>query len=492
MLGVLAILASCAIQSPDAFAALSEQAMSDTMVEKLSPSIGCAAFEDDFFDSLTEQLTQQGSLPSQNSFRASLIEVLKSSRFQPLSERERIQLVTNLSDLYQVATVDTLNTNITASAELSEKVAAIAAAEIGDRTTPEKMLLQNNLHTQLKVTETFSNGLHLACARAPERQKAQNLPSNSFVGFLQGKHTPAVYGALKAMATAYQSCDVATQRPLDKDTPNAAGIQIFGTAPDGIGRKRRISDLKALDATDPYLKNYHKPQGACFDILQSPLIYNYGGKPAVIGNDLNFFQHGGSGTSTLGVDCSGYIYTALAAAGLKVRKSGRLKASSVNGVSAHMYMNPQSNGLTCFNYPSFNAQMSIQSGDILASSGHVIMIESIGADPFGIAAIHDEKDCTLANMSVARFNFDIVQSAPVKGDIGINRYRIADYIGVEPDMSKALLHDAVSACLARVRNATVQTKATSAGLVRHEESADCSDTPLHLTHESCLDQCQSN
>jgi hypothetical protein len=128
-----------------------------------------------------------------------------------------------------------------------------------------------------------------------------------------------------------------------------------------------------------------------------------------------------------------------------------------------MWMNPQANGLTCFDYAKFTKAQSLHPGDVLASHGHVILIESVGADPFGIASFTAESDCTAANMSVARFDFTILQSSNVKNGIGIDRIRAADYLAAGGDMAEAMVLHAVSACLAKTRDTTVIAKAKTAG-----------------------------
>lgn len=302
---------------------------------------------------------------------------------------------------------------------------------------------------------------------------------------------PAVYGALKTIATSYQSCEAGQRPAMTSDTRNVEGISIVGTHPNGVGRIRAISDLPRLLRTDYYLLSYERPSSSCFKIQSSPLIYDYGGKPSTdTGTDavLDLFRNAGTGGQVLGIDCSGYVYSALATAGLKLKSSGRLKAIGVHGVNASMLMNPRSNGLTCLDLVTFTSRETLKPGDLLASSGHVVMIESVGPDPLGIASITRESDCKRTNISLSRLDFTILQSSPSKGGIGINHMRAADYLADGGSMATAMIEHAVNACLAKFRGPIV-SKSSSANLVRHKGTSECLDRPVRLAREECIAGC---
>jgi hypothetical protein len=311
------------------------------------------------------------------------------------------------------------------------------------------------------------------------------------------KKHPAVCGGQKILNTIYQSCEPSKLPPITSETEDTQGIQIVGLHRNGIGNRRTIASLQSLLVTDYYLRDYHQPNQSCFDILKSPPIYDYGGKPyASVGSKatLNFFKDNGSGTEVLGTDCSGFVFSALAAGGLKVRKSVRLKPVSVNGISASMFFHPQESGLDCMDYATFDHSENLRSGDVLASRGHVVLIDSVGKDPLGIAKFHKSSQCTLENMDSKRFNFVLLQSSPSKGGIGVQRTRAADYFSTpgEEDMTKALKDEAVAACLAQTQTQKIQAPATTASLTRHLASQECSDAPVALDFEECISSCRAS
>ena len=63
-------------------------------------------------------------------------------------------------------------------------------------------------------------------------------------------------------------------------------------------------------ATNYYYQGVNQGS-SCKDIRKFPLIYDYGGKPNTDSGTLNFFVNSGDGTSVLGIDCSGYVFSAI-------------------------------------------------------------------------------------------------------------------------------------------------------------------------------------
>jgi hypothetical protein len=471
------------------------------IAERVKSSLACPAFEDEFYDAIYSVLLSDKSLPSTEEMSKAFDAMLSGARYKSLSAPDLARVHDALTATYNTVAIETPRL-IGEGNPLDPKIQleAIAAMEMGDELTPAKSTLHQKIRAQLSDVENLmsealkTSGSKLDCAEpvATSAADARFIDGGALLGAWKKTRAPAVYGALKALATAYQSCDAGLRPALSAATPDAKGIKIVGMHSDGIGSKRIVGDLQALLSTDPYLTSYQQPATSCFAVRTSPLIYDYGGKPLASTdavNTLNFFADSGSGTKVLGVDCSGYVYTAFAAAGLKVRQSGKLKASGVNGLKAAMWMNPSKNGLDCFDYVGFKGSTSIKPGDVLASSGHVIMIETVGNDPFGIKRFTTEAECKLENMAVEHFDFTILQSAPVKGGIGINRIEASHYLTETGSMHDAILVHAVNACLAHVRGSNIVTRADKASLVRHLGTAACSDAPVALVHEECLATC---
>jgi hypothetical protein len=459
-----------------------------TFMAPTAQSLGCASFKDDFWDMVDQFPINGSSFATTADVHQSLADLMMSPRFAKLTGPERDQVAEKLTNLYQFVIQSTAQTQNT-----DQALELLSALELGDRTSPEKEAFQNAIGARFQEIENLLPLGTLECAQPVKAEAlAPTFSDNSMLGTWQRSRSPVVFGALKAIATAYQSCDAGNLAPVNHATPDIKGITITGHHSDGIGNVRKISDLKGLLETDYYFTHYNKPSSNCFDVRSSPMIYNYGGKPyttSSAGATMNFFRRAGSGGQTLGIDCSGYVYSSLAAAGLKVKKDGRLKTTGVYGISARMYMNPKGNGLTCLNNVTFNSDDSLHAGDILASGGHVTIIESVGHDPFGVAGFTKESECAKANMSGARMNFNILQSSPVKNGMGINKITVAEFLVTETNLADGLLQHAADACLAHVRHSSVLTHSKTTAIVRHLGTKECQDQTVPLAHESCIDSC---
>jgi hypothetical protein len=273
------------------------------------------------------------------------------------------------------------------------------------------------------------------------------------------------------------------------------GISVVGRHSTGAGNKRVISNLSAFLSDHPYLHAWRAPASGCFNVSSAPPIYDYGGKPSTSTRDesvLDLFADAGTGTKELGIDCSAFVYTAYALAGLKFKRETSLRASLVHGVNSTMLTEPQSNGLSCLNHASFSPRESLKPGDIISIPGHVVMTEVVGEDPFGLVNIKSESQCTLANIDVKRFDFTIMQSSPSKGGVGVNKMRARDYLTNDGTMGRGLRQHAVQACRAKFQNKTLNSKNSDASVVRHLGTPECKSAPLRLTYETCVRSCPNS
>ena len=456
-----------------------------TLVDMTSPSVGCESFESDFFDSLYK-ITATGHLPTEQQVQAAFA----SRSLKPEMNAE-------LTHLYRLVALDGLKQlgpeNAETTTTTDQQIAALAAMEIGDQTSPEKESLQIQIKDQIAKIKQLAVTQSSSCAKTntPNADSTPLAEPKSGTLFAQWKSNRPrlVYGALKTLSTAYQSCEAAQVPALDHNTPDAIGISIVGVHPDGVGNKRLITNLGDLLKSHPYLKNYRRPASTCFDLTQNIPIYDYGGRPAASMGTLNIFKNAGTGTKALGTDCSGFIGLSIAASGLRVKKARTMKAETVAGLGSTMFTNPQKNGLTCFDYVRFNQAASLKPGDLIAKDGHIVIVESIGQDPFGLDAIKSPSDCVLANMSVSRFDFTILQDSPEKGGIGIQRSVAADYFPKEPVMPEGLLEAAVTACKAKF-GVSGLAKNNKVAVVRHSGSSDCMGPgEIKMDYESCVASC---
>lgn len=362
-----------------------------------------------------------------------------------------------------------------------ELLTKVSAAEIGSQEDFDAEQTQNKLKVFEKKWQAFAASQDTSCNDPVSEPDRPVTVSNN-------QHPISISG-LKVMATAYQSCDAIREEPLDSGSKSISGVQIVGTHPNGVGKRRVISNVDDLMRTDPY---YQKSEisSSCYDVRKFPMIYDYGGKPVASADPkakLNYFSDAGSGTSVLGVDCAGYVFSAIAVAGLRLSPGKQMKGSLVYGLSAKMFMEPDKNGLSCFAKINVGSVGTLKAGDIISQNGHVVLIDSVGADPLGISSASSAADCD--HISLNQIDFVISQSSPSIGGVGINRFVAKDYLKGNSTMRSGVLAYAQQACRARLMGQNVAGKTSDIQIVRHKMTADCLDQSIHMQGEACVEQC---
>jgi hypothetical protein len=467
------------------------------IAQKSLDSVGCKASQSEMWNSFHRVAEEGGKYPSSSQVRQALLQIGQQKNLTGAA-------FTHYVDTF-VSTYETTLAGIQskfAPTNLSAWKKALAEMEIGVRVTEVHAELQGKIESSLQSLARAEKELGTDCAQPepePQPMPPKDDDSTSFATVweqLKAQASPEVYGARLTLATAYQSCDVLSLTPMTAYTPNVDGIVVIGNHPSGTGKKRDISSVASVNSTHYYIKNNRLAKNSCFEIRNSPLIYDYGGKPftssqAPLIFDLHREMPGDSGP-TLGIDCSAYVFSALAVAGLKMDPSATkpLKADLVHGIGSRAFKEPQANGLRCLEKIEVSADKSILPGDIVAINGHVVMVDQVGDDPFGIDGIQDGASCTAANIPISRFDFIIAQSSPVKNGIGINRYRAKDYLTTSNTFKDGLTRYAVAACRARF-GLSHSVDTTSLSVVRHKKTADCrAPAPLSAAHEECVDSCR--
>lgn len=477
-------------------------------------SAACDDFHEKVRGLVVDALLEQRELPAPEALEAELRERLE----------QRADLDPARADAFVAAFLGTYRTlTVETEKELGlksphELIAAITALEIGDRSDEVRARLHDRLKVSFSKTKSSAELAGFSCAPPKDADPVGEEPTQEPTS--PGDEDPAdeptpddpapqepepgsgdpsfkalalpVQGAVKVLATAYQSCQSARIPAMNRATADAQGISIVGTHPNGVGKIRKVSSLSSLQRTHYYIREGSDSGSSCFKVPSNPLIYDYGGKPYAKSTDtatLDLFKDAGTGGSVLGIDCSGYVFSALAVSGLRLAPGKKMKASLVYGVNARMMMNPESNGLGCMSHVKFSSSgQALKNGDILASTGHVVMIDAVPADPFGVFRIQKSSDCVTANISHRNFDFDVLQSSPSKGGVGINRMRAADYLDESSSMREALVQYAVAACKSRFGVMT-SSLPSAARLVRHKETPECKDTAVKLERESCVASC---
>lgn len=321
---------------------------------------------------------------------------------------------------------------------------------------------------------------------------------------------PSEKGGRWVMATAYQSCEATRMPAMTLETRDAQGISRIGNHPSG-GGVRVVSDLKALQATHPYLRIQNK-EASCFSVEANPLIYDFGGKPGYVSasaRELDLFKNNGTGhKKTLGIDCSGLVFASLGVQGLRVIPNKDVTAGLASGFGSASLLNPPKEwkclerikigtvgikngdagtGLG-INNGNVRTDSVINKGDVISIKGHTVLVDEIGADPFGLRLIATRADC--AKIVSNNFDFTILQSSPSKGAVGINRYVIKDYLNDGADtMKKGLVKYAKAACEARFDSKQWRPVYSDISIVRHKGTSECVGRALTIKNESCLSIC---
>lgn len=456
--------------------------------------LGCKTAQSEMWDSLHRLVEDKMAFPSSEELRTALLDQGKTRGLTtPAYTRYTDAFVENYEQ-----TLQGIQSQL-APHDIETWKKALSELELGIRTSPQHALLQTQLEMTLNKMNRAESELNADCNAPTPAPAAQDpAPSNSnpdsVWNRLSSTQNPEVVGGRRTLAVAYQSCDALALAPMKSSSPELQGLRDIGSHSSGVGRIREYANLATVLASHYYVNGQRPAQASCYDIRQGPLIYSYGGKPYTTVNDqktLNLFRRAGSGGPTLGIDCSAFVFSALATAGLKMDPDPKrvLKADLVGGINSAAFKEPQSNGLRCLDKITVKSDTSILPGDIIAIVGHVVMVDSIGADPLGLGKITRATDCTAARLPVEDFDFVISQSASVKGAIGINRFESRDYFPTSSTMSQGMQSYAVAACRAKFGLAP-QLSSPKLSIVRHRRTPECRSEPLRLANSSCVDVCR--
>lgn len=314
----------------------------------------------------------------------------------------------------------------------------------------------------------------------------------SYAGQSQHLSEKFLHGARLTFATAYQSCDPLRMAPITHDMPDLRGIVIKGVAQDG-GDIRKITDLNAFIESNPYYHGYKKGPN-CTDVRKQPLIYNFGGRPSNIPFQDNEFQldlfhmEPGYGDSReAGIDCSGFIATAMAVGGVRLRTHQDIQTDDIYHVNSYQFMGSDINGYDCLEKSTMGVSGSLKAGDILAMSGHIVLIESVGRDPLGILRSRSPSACD--EISSDNFDFVVMQSSSTKDGLGLNRFKGSELMLDIESFKVGLESFAKQACHAKLRGLDIQPYNPHIQLLRLRDDPDCEQYEVPLVGQSCVQAC---
>lgn len=451
--------------------ACSESPAPSQPVQRLVEAAGCQSFENAFWDVVNQDLLQ-GQWPDKERLSSELENLRRT-----LSEEQR----ESLDRLFELVL-----TGLRQEFQLDRPVQALewtSALEFGDTSTNERLQWYEKLRPMMRELSQ-GRGSGECGPVAEDYGVADPIP-------VAQPLTEAQAGLRLTFATAYQSCEALARPPMDASTPDVLGIKSWCCHPDGIGNRRVIEDLPKVLQTHPYV-SAATPAPGCGEVRKSPLIYDYGGKPAVTkAGELHLQQNAGDGTSALGIDCSGFVYTALATAGLKLKSNRPLKANGVYAVSSRSFVSFSSGPepMDCLERAEFTNGEGLTPGMVSAVPGHVFLIDSVGADPFGLRKTRGKNDC--ASLTFKDFDFVIAQSSNSKNGVGINRYEANVYLGESPKFQTGFHAVARKACESFWDRVSVRPTVANFVLLKHRGTAACKANRIALAGESCARSCPS-
>lgn len=472
--------------------------------QKAAEAIGCTNFKSKVYDSMYDYLDNEKEAPDLSLFTSHLNEKIDAlAKAQKINNPKALnQLKKETSDLYQLLIEQSAKAKQTKTAK--EHLQTLIEMEMEDQSSSANIQLNQKAASHFAKIEATVNELDVECAGTTEpesepentastetpvsdstsnNQPSENLPSDN-LPTVQQKNV--LVGSHNVLATAYQSCQVLEIPEVSAATDDVQGIERFGTHQDGIGGKRRIASLSDVQSTHPYIKVSGAAQNGCFNVYRNPLIYDYGGSALIKNNVIDFSKDSGTGTTALGIDCSAYVSAAVAAGGLRYKPGVENKAIYIRQNSAK-FINAKSSGFSCFNNVTATPSTSILPGDIVAVRGHVVIVDKIGQDPFGLKRLKSINDCS--TMTSTYFDFSVSQSSPSKGGMGLNRYIAKDYMRESTKMTEAFMGIAKASCQAYFSGKNVATPSSNYGVIRHNGKPECLSPRIQMAHQSCVSQC---
>ena len=469
---VLILLSSCAPKKSD----------TTPVSQKVAENVGCENVQSKIFDSLYDYVNEKQSLPDMSALTAELENVIEHQ----LASQHKI---TDAADIkaYQLLFIDYFKSLVEMTARKptvtkEEILQALIEFELQDQSSEQQISMNSELQTKLILLKAQSAAMQLTC-KIPESIDQNGVPAATEPTIQQKISN----GVSNVFAVAYQSCRALEVAPADANTPNVEGITILSTPnPENGGLQRVITSLTKVKETHPWVRVASSGSSACFNVLGSPLIYDFGGKPKWSSNIIDFFTNSGSGTSVLGVDCSGFIGSVLSAVGARYAPGIDNKPVYINQKS-NKFINAKTSGFKCFENISVKSGETIKPGDIAAVEGHVLMVNSIGADPFGLKKVSSQSKCS--QMTIGNFDFVLAQSSPSKNGMGINKFIAKDYLNGSDKMGNLFLDMAKASCQAAFTLKTVTPSFQGYGIIRHKGTSECMATKATLARQACVSAC---
>lgn len=344
--------------------------------------------------------------------------------------------------------------------------------------------------------------------------------------------TSPLDGAKKIMASMYQSC-LALNGEMTKDSdftnhlPISRGKRAMTDTKIGKTKKSRrdnytdwhyiLSRLKTEKTAGRYPDSSH----GCSDMTLKPVAYGYGAKPVTQGNELKVLRNlaspggpngcpasgyhcpapGVESDPVVGLDCSGFVYAAYQAAGLRFSTSSDEEDIGNFGT---WRLGDLMAGSTCVGHAHVTKDQQLRPGDLINLGGkHVVMVaEPVGSDPFGIGTKKADGKCR--DIDLDDMDFHIKHSpgdtmgSPGPSSAHINVYDKNASLR-NGRFAQAIVNFAIELCQNGSLNSSAQ--APRFGIIRHKSQevdsrgnpvtvpAGCTRTPRSVEGEECVNHC---
>ncbi|NUM58587.1 MAG: hypothetical protein HUU56_08145 [Bdellovibrionaceae bacterium] len=457
--------------------------------QHISEALGCDDFQSQVFDAIYEVIDQDRKplkfQEIENKIDKNISKLLAEKNFNSRQVNLSYSLNLKMKEL-----IKTLLQQMELHPELNWKaqIQSLIEYEMQDMSSENIIETHKKINKLTAEITQLSSDLNISCGRTTTTTPSLTpIPNEQPIEVNSQPANGLFHGMNRIFATAYQSCDVLNLPDLDSKTPAVQGITILSEMhSDNIGRKRVISSLPAVIKTHYYLKDSKFTDNHCLSIKNNPLIYDYGGEPAITQGALNLFLNAGSGTKVLGIDCSAYVMAGILAGGIKYKAKVPNKAIFVRQNSSK-FINAQTSGFDCFENISVWPENSINVGDIVAVKGHTLTIDKVGKDPFGLSEVTTISDCSQLNFK--KFDITIAQSSPSKNGIGINKYKVNDYLTESVKMRTAFLQMGYYSCIAKFKNQKITPINTEWGFIRHKKTQECLANTIPIVGQECVKSC---
>lgn len=188
-------------------------------------------------------------------------------------------------------------------------------------------------------------------------------------------------------------------------------------------------------------------------ICSTPPSYLWGGKGIYLSETNQFDIFHNNPIVELkakhpGLDCSGFINLSFILAGLKVDQNFPFQ-NSPDEISAKEFMKP----LSCFREIKIEKGEKIKAGDIIAWNKHIVMIDQLTSDPFGIQSFKSPEQCDLRNLDPSRAKMLVLNSKGANDPESSLNFEISKY----------------NSYLSRIlKQANLQTTGVGPGIIKNE------------------------